>query len=288
MRYRLIFLLSTLGLSAGAFGLASCSSPKIIEDDAGTEGGTGDGDMMDVIKTDGGNDGPIKQKCPTYPIKGECDPVAQDCPNGKECEVAPSDGGGSAYSAQCTDPKTGSVPKGGVCSNSSDCVPGADCIQQRCAPHCCEGSDLACGTSVPEGFLGTCSINVQYPNTTPNGRVCTYGATCKPYKVQPCPMGYACLVEDMAGAAKCNGIFMPPGKTVGTPCMYKNDCADGMMCVGGGPDGGSVCMWVCYKPPGPYDAGIVSLPAGQGGCPANKMCNIGIQMLPTWLAVCSL
>jgi hypothetical protein len=286
MRHRLIFLFSSLAFgSAGAFGLASCSSPKIIEDEASTEGGT-DGNMADV-KTDAGTDGPIKQKCPSYPTKGECDLVAQDCAGGKECVIVPSDGG---FAARCEDPSSGSVPKGGVCSTTADCVAGGRCIMNRCSPHCCTlGDNTPCGVSVPEGFIGTCGINLKDQQTSIDlGLFCTFNAACKPYKIQPCPSDYTCLVEDMSGSAKCVQIYMTPGKTVGQTCTAANDCQDGMMCVGGGPDGGSVCMWVCYKGGGPYPANISSLPAGQGGCPANKMCNIGITGLPTWLAVCSL
>ena len=316
MRYRTIFLLSSVALgTAGAFGLACSGGPKPGElggkcfanmtcsgsltcdpgtvlcvessQEAGLDGGT-DGKLPDT-GIDGGS-----KKCPNppgYPIKGACDPVAQDCAGRKECVVNVVNG---APVTECVDPKTGSVPKGGKCTSTSDCVPGAECIPQgagRCAPHCCAlGNDTPCGVSVPEGYIGTCSINVQYvmDMSKPTGLVCAYAANCKPFKIQPCPMGSACLVEDMAGAADCNDIFMKPGKTAGQACMYKNDCQDGLGCVNGGPDGGNaICMWYCYRPPGPYDAGIAQLAPGLGGCPANKTCSIGLAMRPAWLGLCT-
>lgn len=288
MHYRVIFLLGSVALaSVGAIGLG-CSSTKLGPDDGGSDGSTDpDGSVLDTGKIDTGTDGGGKiPPCPNYPIKGECDPVAQNCANSKECSVVVDAG---VPVTICEDPKNGSVPKGGTCVNTSDCVAGSDCIQKRCAPHCCEGSDQACGVSVPEGYIGTCSINVQYVQNMPNaptGRVCAYASDCAPYKIKPCPMGSTCLVQDMAGKAGCSNIFMPPGKTAGQTCSAANDCQDGLMCVGGGPDGGSICMWVCYKGGGPYDAGISQLGPGLGGCPQGKQCNIGIQGLPTWLAVC--
>ncbi len=147
MRYRLIFLLSSLGLgSVGAFGFA-CSNKPFPMDDGGSEGGL-DADMDSKIP-DGGKDGPIPTLCPTYPIKGACDPVAQNCANGKECNTVAADGG---VSTVCEDPKTGSSPKGGVCATTSDCVPGTECIQKRCAAFCCEMGaipDQPCGNSMP-------------------------------------------------------------------------------------------------------------------------------------------
>jgi len=287
MRHRVIFLVSCVALgSAGAFGLA-CSN-KNFDDDAGPDGSMmGDGDTTDTgTKPDSGkpDSGMGNPPCPSYPIKGECDLVAQNCPQGKQCEVQ-VDGGKTV--AVCADQSNGSVPIGGKCASGGDCVPGTECIQGRCAPYCCMGADQECKQSVPEGYIGTCSINVQYQGGTPNGLVCAYASSCQPFGIMPCGMNSACLVEDMAGKADCNAIFMPPGKMAGQPCQYKNDCADGLMCVGGGPDGGTICMWMCYSPPGPYEAGVALQPAGKGGCPNGKTCSIGINGLPTWLKVCT-
>jgi hypothetical protein len=286
MRHRLIFLVSSVLLgSAGAFGLA-CSSPK-GDDDGGTDGSMmGDGDMVDTGMKDSGKDGGggPNPPCPSYPIKGACDLVQQNCPSGQQCEVQ-VDGGATV--AVCAPASSGSSPIGGKCATTGDCVPGCECIQQRCAPYCCMGQDQECKQSVPEGYIGTCSINVQYQGAMPNGLVCSYAGGCQPFGIMPCAQGSACLVEDMAGKSDCNAIFMPPGKMAGQACQYKNDCAEGLMCVGGGPDGGTICMWMCYKPPGPFDAGIATLGAGKGGCPNGKTCSIGIQGLPTWLNVCT-
>lgn len=294
MHYRVIFLGGSVALGAvGAVGLGCSNKGGLPDDDAGTEGGAGDENTVDTGKPDGNTDGGVKTPCPSYPIKGECDPVAQNCAGGKECSVVVVDGGPVTA---CADPKSGSVPKGGKCSATADCVAGTECIplppNGRCTPACCPGSDQACGNSVPEGYIGICAIDVQYVQNNPNaatGRVCNYAADCKPFRIQDCPGGtttQACQVEDMSGSAKCSDIYQPPGKAVGVACMYKNDCADGMLCIG--PQGMAKCMWACYKGGGPFDAGIAQQPAGKGGCPATKSCSTNIMGLPTWYGVCSL
>ena len=81
------------------------------------------------------------------------------------------------------------------------------------------------------------------------GRVCTYSEACKPFENRAVPMGNVCIVQDMAGTAKC--VVEGPNKGEGQPCGFANDCADGLYCLGTG-DGGSVCTWVealrTYRP----------------------------------------
>lgn len=291
MRYRVLFLFGSVALVCGGLIGLGCSNKPLPDDEAGTEGGTGDENTVDTGKPDSKPDQMSGMPCPNFPFKGTCDPVLQNCPNGDQCIMAPGDGG--AYSPQCQPPSTGSVPKGGKCSSTSDCVSGTECIPAnngRCSPYCCGmGMDQPCGSSVPEGYIGACQWSIQYPNTpSPGGSMlCGYPEGCKPFGIQPCAQGSTCLVKDMSGKADCTAIANPPGKAAGASCMFANDCADGMMCVGGGPDGGSICMWACYSPPGPFDGGIISGGPGKGGCPNGKTCSIGIGMLPTWLKVCT-
>src|SRR5882672_3657439 len=87
MRYRVIFLFGSVALGcAGAVGLG-CSNKTLPDDEAGTDGSTPDGDAVDMGKPDAKEGGTTIPPCPSYPIKGECDPVAQNCAGGKECSV---------------------------------------------------------------------------------------------------------------------------------------------------------------------------------------------------------
>jgi hypothetical protein len=273
-------LFSLLG-AAGAFGLACSSNPAFV----GDAGPDATGDTYVPPKDGGGSDGggrdAAKTVCPTSPLKGECDLVAQNCAAGNECVPLQTDGG---LVASCVPAKTGSLPAGTKCTKDDSCVAGTFCQAGRCTPYCCGMDDSTCGTSIPEGYAGICNLIITSGmGGTELGRVCTYSEACKPFKVAPCPMGNVCLVQDMAGTAKC--VVEGNNKTEGQACSFANDCADGLYCLGVG-DGGSSCTWGCYKGGGPYDAGIANAPPGQGGCPNGKTCSINVNGFPTWMGAC--
>lgn len=288
MMRRWILLVSATALGAGgAFGIA-CSNKPIDPGDAGddasmqpdTTGG------MDANKPDMGMQG---MKCPSYPVKGECDLVAQDCMPGQECALTMADGG---YTSKCQQEGTGTQPKGGTCTSSSNCVPGTECQMGRCAPFCCQGdpnADQKCGMS-PDSKPGICNLTLVDKNNKTVGYACTYSDDCKPFQVVPCPMGSACLIQDMSGKATCTQINPMPGLDEGKPCSFANECKDGMYCINSLPDGGGACAWGCYLGNGPYDAGIKNNPPGQGGCPKMpkaETCKIMVQGLPNWFGICA-
>jgi len=283
---RWLFLLASVGLSAGgAFGIA-CSNKNPVDDGGGVDAtmeAMMDGNpMMDNMKPDSS-----VAKCPNYPVTGACDIVAQDCPSGQECVVAKDMM--NNFTTQCMPQKTGSQPKGGMCSDSNQCVPGTECIMGRCVPHCCimgSNPDTPCGTS-PDGINGVCALTLTDQMTMKViGAVCVYSNLCKPFQIVPCKMGQTCQIVDMSGQANCTDIFMPPGKMEKAPCMYKNDCQDGLYCIGPSADA-ATCRWGCYMGNGPYDASIKNAPPGQGGCPAMEKCNTMIMGLPMWFGICN-
>ena len=184
--------------------------------------------------------------------------------------------------------------------NSNPCLPGLTCVGNpcvdggpattgRCSPACCKGDDQACGKSDPEGISGACDLSlVSGAAQVPLHDVCTYRQRCKPFKVEPCNAGETCLVEDKVGTASCVDLF-GAGKTNRQPCALANDCADGLVCLGGGADGGT-CHFVCLLPGSthPFDAGVQTGGPGTGGCAANEVCNLLIKDKPDWFAACSL
>lgn len=282
MKHTVLLFAFALSCSAGLAGFACSSASTPDGGCAGadcTDGGGGSDGADTGSPKEGGETGP-GQLCSTYPIKGECDIVAQNCPNAQECSpVSDGDGG---LSLKCDTPSTGSVPKGGKCASAGQCVPGTECVQGRCAWHCCDKDDTPCGTSVPEGYIGTCNINLVDQGQNVIGHVCAYSADCTPFGLKPCPQGSTCLVQDMSGKATCSELYQPPGKAEGATCTAANDCADGMMCLGNP----GTCQYVCYKGGGPFDAGVSQGGAGMGGCPMGKSCSGGIMGLVSWLGVC--
>lgn len=289
-------LVAAFLVADAAIAMAACSTSSPADS-------TGVDATVDTSSgTEGGKDGPVTQ--PEAGVEGggncspsndKCDIVRQNCPAMQECVV----GAGNKTECRPVD-SSQQLPKGrGCCPSTSanPCLPGLTCVGNpcvdggpattgRCSPACCKGDDQSCGKSDPEGISGACDITlVDTASSTPLYDVCTYRQTCKPFKIEPCTAGQTCLVEDKVGTASCVDSF---GKTNRQPCTFGNECADGLICLGGGDAG--VCHYVCLLPGAthPFDAGVEEGGAGKGGCPANEKCNITITNTPSWFAACSL
>jgi hypothetical protein len=310
---------SSNGFSGSDGSADGSSSDSTSHQDSMAEGGmdrvgmTDTGNPTDsgtIMDGSGGFDGP-PANC--SPVTGPCDIVSQNCPSGQECDLARASDGG--FTTGCVmDQVTQHLPKGHSCCPSGSvnpCDPGLECIGNtcdpdaaapqtgRCTPHCCLGPDggdnTPCGMSVPEGYPGHCDLNIGDPNnpTQTLYSVCTYAAGCEPLQVQPCTPGNTCLVSDMQGTASCVQIFNPdggPGLGEHQHCDFANECADGLMCLTfTTPDGGmlSQCAWLCWTgAPTPFDAGVLNMVPGTGGCPMNENCGSATSIFPAWLGVC--
>ncbi|HEY1959108.1 MAG TPA: hypothetical protein VGH28_26020 [Polyangiaceae bacterium] len=290
-------------LTGGAFAVA-CSSGS-GDDNGGTDGGkdsTTDGKVgSDTGPAPDGGPGPDGGPPGTCEagVTGACDIIAQNCGPGKDCDAVQDDAGN--FVTQCVQNTIGAVTEGACCTgqaqngtcpkftgNTNPCTAGLECIEDRCAKHCCLGDDSACGKSNPEGFPGRCNLTVTLvDNGPPAYAVCAYSAACEPFQIQPCTPGQACFVNDSQGTSTCTKLDSADAGE-GQTCKFENDCSkDGMGCYGTA-DGGSTCQWTCYVPPGPFDAGVAQQGAGAGGCPTGEKCqpiNWGGQ-LPTWLGLC--
>lgn len=283
--------------AAGAAAMAACStsSPEGASGDASTDGGSPVDGARDGggPPGDGGADtGPVGN---CSPANTKCDLVLQNCPAQQECVTR--NGGTECRAVQSSQ----QLGMGRACcpgTAQNPCLPGLSCVGQecsdggpktgRCTPACCKGNDQACGKSDPEGISGACDLTIVDDTQKPLHDVCTYRQRCKPFKVEPCPVGDICIVEDKAGTAACVSPFQGTGKNNREACSLANDCADGLTCVTSG-DGG-ICRTVCLLPGAthPFDAGVEQGGPGRGGCPAPEICNTRISDTPDWFAVCSL
>lgn len=325
-RARAIAAAITLGLmGSGAVGAACSSDPTGFPStpDAGQDVTVAPEDAPSGTEAgrDAGRDalplGDAEGNC--SPVKGECDIVAQNCPDGpsgqkRECTVD-VDRTSGAFVTVCADTRvTQRLPKGQACCPNAPggdpCAPGLECIGNacvgdaaptaRCSPHCCLGSNGLCGQSDPEGYGGVCDYNITASG--PDGSVslynaCSYSSRCNFFGVKPCPSGFTCVPEDNLGAAKCYSIFNPDGSALGLnegqPCSSANSCADGLLCVGTA-DAGSRCRMLCLESggnPPTLDASALEGGAFRGGCVAGKSCSIqfvsGEGGLPAWLNACA-
>mgnify|MGYP001555725559 CR=1 FL=1 len=295
---RVWLLAGTATMFAGGVLGVACSN-----NDGGKDGGPDTGTTDGTTGNDGGpgtdsgkdgstgKDGSPPTTCEAG-VTGECDIITQNCGPGKDCTAVKTDGG---YTTQCTSNTTGNLTEGTACTPSSQnpCVAGLECVATstnngRCSKHCCFGDDSACGTAKPEGYAGRCDLVLTLDGVNPAYDVCTYSPGCEPFHQQPCATGQECSVKDSQGTASCVG-FSGADAGEGASCQYANDCnADGLLCLGALDGGaGSTCIWSCYKPPGPFDAGIANLQPGYGGCPNGQTCKVSITGLPSWMGACA-
>lgn len=286
--------------SAG-LGWAGCSSPDDDAVDAGSNSeASADGPAVDASQRPLADAGGSKREGGCTNVKGVCDLVLQDCPNGddgqkQECVIGTSNG---ALTTECVPVQPSQrLPIGHGCCPGQDnpCLPGLSCVGDpcvdggpvtaRCTPACCEGDHASCGQSDPEGIGGQCDLSLFIEDTNVH-RVCSYRERCKPFGIEPCKPNQLCIIEDNVGTAGCLASNNIPARQ---PCQFANDCADGLLCASSGDAG--ICRMFCLAPDGapPFDASAATGEPGRGGCPSGETCTgPGIQDLPDWLRLCAL
>jgi hypothetical protein len=158
----------------------------------------------------------------------DCDPFAQDCPDGEKC-VPYSSSGGSTWDANKCVPVMGDQALGepcvygGAAEGTDDCDATSMCwnlmdvdgeLVGECAPFCL-GSVVE--PECPEGMYcpiaGDGVLNVCIPK-------------CDPV-AQDCDDDFACYWVGQEFACVDSLANLP----VGEPCEFLNDCAPGLMCV---------------------------------------------------------
>ena len=118
-------------------------------------------------------------------------------------------------------------------------------------------------------------------------RVCTFSPPCTPW-TNDCPPGAETDCHLSGTSLKCSlpGYPAGTGSTIGTSCVYTNDCRDSQFCLYPTSSATSgTCRWLCkVAGSGAPDAGAVGGLPGQGGCETGETCLAFSQ--PSWLGVC--
>lgn len=158
---------------------------------------------------------------------GECDPFAQDCPDGEKC-VPWASSGGSWDANKCV-PILGDQAAGEPCTYSGAVEATDDCdatgicwdvmeidgeMIGTCTPFCTGTADTP---MCPEG--SQCLISSDGPIT-----LCI--DNCDPI-LQDCNEGLACFWANIS----FNCIFTTQDIPPGQPCGFVNDCAAGNICL---------------------------------------------------------
>jgi hypothetical protein len=291
----------TLLLSLGAWAvlLSGCSkddqpsdtSTTIGEADDEADGDNGDGD--DTGSSEDGTDDAdtsTNESGLTFimetdiPNVSECDPFAQDCPDGEKCVPYASDGGNVWNANKCVmvtgDGAVGDTCTwGGIVEATDDC--GADSI-------CWDVMD------VDGQLLGVCT---EYCGGTADDPICPPETSCiiiNEGSINLCIVNCDPLLQDCGAGLGCfwantafSCIFTAGEIPTGEPCGYINDCAPGNFCTTADAlpacNGSACCTPFCdladpqcgavagtecvtffeegMSPPGYEDVGVCVLPA---------------------------
>jgi hypothetical protein len=165
---------------------------------------------------------------PEYDVMGcECDPFAQDCPDGEKCVPYASTGG--YWDADKCVPVLGDQAPGEPCiyagtiESTDDCDATSFCWDVVdvngeavgiCTPFCTGTAD---DPECPEGF--SCLLANE-------GSINVCISICDPI-LQDCVEGFACYWADYGFNCILTTLDLPPGE----PCGHINDCAAGSGCI---------------------------------------------------------
>jgi hypothetical protein len=181
----------------------------------------------DAEETSGGGTTTTGSFVPDMPevTESQCDPWAQDCPEGEKC-VAYESAGNSWDANKCV-PVMGEGVEGDECTydgavaGTDSCAVGHMCYYANaegigtCIPQC-TGTGMV-DASCPAGF--NCSISNEGSMI-----LCVYD--CNPLLQDCAPAGTGCFWD--GALFNCD----PAGDiTEGQPCGYINDCAPGQICL---------------------------------------------------------
>ena len=186
----------------------------------------------------------------------QCDPFAQDCPEGEKCVPYPSTGGPIPDANKCV-MLDGELPPGSPCTMEDTVSASDDC------------DALGICWDRVDGVHGTCRAFCQGTADNPicgEGEVCLLayeGSTnvcvpaCDPL-LQDCEAGLGCYWSGEVFAC----MVTVTGIDVGQPCGYLADCNPGLECVDAdlvpGCEGSSCCTGYCDVSVG--DADCAALP----------------------------
>ncbi len=251
-------------------------------DTGGTTTATG---PMATTSLDSSTGEPSSCEMSPYMGNGECDPYAQDCPDGFKCTPYANDGGSAWNSTRCAavdpNPVGEGMPcmvQGGGATGDDNCELGALCFNVNAQTLVGTCSNLCtCGlgpgeVSCDDGFGCVVYNDGELP-------LCT--AACHPL-LQDCADGDACVPEPNASEFFfCAPDASGAGGNPGDPCEFINACNPGQLCAAAavvpGCNGVGCCTPYCdLTDPNPACLpGQTCQPFFPGGAPLPELGDVG-------------
>jgi hypothetical protein len=227
-----------LGLACGPPRLAGDADTKDADAEAGSSGGESSSSSSSSSSSEAGTGETSTSETGTHDTFAtmgfvpeedemwgdECDPFAQDCPDGEKC-VPYALGGGNWNALKCV-PVTGDQAVGESCTYAGTVESTDDCD----AASFCWNADQ-------EG-MGTCHLFCTGTADNPECPADSYCAlasdgvitlcipTCDPI-LQDCNEGFACYWGNNDFVCIFTTQDIPPGD----PCGFVNDCVEGTGCI---------------------------------------------------------
>ncbi|MFV8756324.1 ribulose phosphate epimerase [Nannocystaceae bacterium ST9] len=268
------------------------TSTTVGEDEVGTDGtdtAEGEGtDGTDTNTTSAGTDDATDEGLSFVPEDdfanvSECDPFAQDCPDGEKCVPYASDGGNVWNANKCVQ-VTGDGAVGDTCTWGGIVEATDDCGTDSICWDVMDVDGQALGVCT-EYCAGTADDPVCPPQTSciiiNEGSINLCITNCDPL-LQDCGAGLACFWANTAFSC----IFTAGDIPTGEPCGFINDCAAGNLCADAATlpacNGSACCTPYCdlvdptctvagtectsffeegMAPPGYEDVGVCVIPA---------------------------
>ncbi|WP_146157374.1 ribulose phosphate epimerase [Enhygromyxa salina] len=195
---------------------------------ATAEPSTSDDTTSDDTTSDESSDGSLTFVAVSEVGGCECDPFAQDCPEGEKCVAYASLG--ASWDANLCVPVTGGQSVGEPCSYAGPVEATDDCD----ATSACW--DLE---EIDGAWIGVCH---SFCDGTPDDPACAQGSECliaNEGSINLCVFSCDPLEQACGDGLGCywNGVGFAcePSDThilLGQPCQYVNDCDAGLICLG--------------------------------------------------------
>ncbi len=214
----------------------SPTNPGGTSSSGSTSGSTSSGATSGTSTTSsgGGSSGGGFIDPPDGGVTGQCDPMAQDCPEGEKCTAYSTDGAAppaAPWDANKCVPVKGSLQEGDPCEITGGKYTGDD--------ECDVG--LICLLSDDDGLGGGCvefcdtAMNCTHPNANcaiyNDGALPICLANCDPL-LQDCPDGQGCYGSAAGDGFICFKFSGMAGEGVpGGECGFVNACQPGAACL---------------------------------------------------------
>ncbi len=232
---------ATSASTSGSSGAVASDTGAGTTTSAGSAEGTGNDSTPNDTSGDDDDTGVSFVLRPDAASASECDPKAQDCPEGEKCVAWANDGGSSWNANKCV-PVSGAGVDGDPCMIEGSGVSGID--------DCAKG--YMCWDTDPRTNIGGCVAFCDVNDLCPAETTCAIQndgvlpiciPSCDPL-LQDCARGQGCYAKDGDnGELICIPDASGAGGLDGDPCEYDNACDPGLVCIGG--SAGCVATWCC-------------------------------------------